>query len=383
MNRRQFVYAAAGSLAAQTPATVGFSDLEKKVVYHSPQTPGYTCWVGCWQMPDGTLMLSFHQANGPFEGRPGTRKDVLKSLFWPPQGKPEFVKYDMAGLDMQVIHLASANQGASWTSVSVEHAATPMNGWTCEPEVAASDGVIFRGVWGQYLPFYDVPQTGFWQSSRDVTQTWSAPRSFYPEQEWKTLPKRMRLLRDGRLAVSGAVARGDRVLETRRDWDANYRPALWFSEDRGEHWSAPLLVWDDAQVTPSEELDFAELPDGDLLVIIRVDQNRSRYQTVLRKDGKSWRPDPVRKLWIPHSGHPELLMTREGILLHLATDGIAWTRDKGEHWAYLEGRPRSGYYPRSMQLADGRVFCVYHVGGDNYYGQLDQRIEAITFRLKA
>jgi hypothetical protein len=89
----------------------------------------------------------------------------------------------------------------------------------------------------------------------------------------------------------------------------------------------------------------------------------------------------VRKLWIPHSGHPELLATREGVVLNLATDGIAWTRDEGKTWAYLEGRPRSGYYPRSMQLPDGRIFCVYHAGGDDYYGRTDQRIEAITFRL--
>ncbi len=24
----------------------------RKTIYHSPQTPGYTCWVGAWIMPD-------------------------------------------------------------------------------------------------------------------------------------------------------------------------------------------------------------------------------------------------------------------------------------------------------------------------------------------
>ncbi len=31
----------------------------RKTIYHSPQTPGYTCWVGAWQMPDQSLMVSF------------------------------------------------------------------------------------------------------------------------------------------------------------------------------------------------------------------------------------------------------------------------------------------------------------------------------------
>ncbi len=38
---------------------------------YSPQTPGVTCWVGAWIMPDGDLMTSFTQATGPVEA-PGT-----------------------------------------------------------------------------------------------------------------------------------------------------------------------------------------------------------------------------------------------------------------------------------------------------------------------
>jgi hypothetical protein len=28
-------------------------DRQRQTIYHSPQTPGYTCWVGTWTMPDG------------------------------------------------------------------------------------------------------------------------------------------------------------------------------------------------------------------------------------------------------------------------------------------------------------------------------------------
>ncbi len=48
------------------PVKVTATDVERFTVYHSPQTPGYTCWVGTWVMPDETLMVSFHQATGPF-----------------------------------------------------------------------------------------------------------------------------------------------------------------------------------------------------------------------------------------------------------------------------------------------------------------------------
>jgi hypothetical protein len=34
-------------------------DHMRRTIYHSPQTPGYTCWTGAWNMPDGNLMVSF------------------------------------------------------------------------------------------------------------------------------------------------------------------------------------------------------------------------------------------------------------------------------------------------------------------------------------
>ncbi len=365
----------------QSVKSLQVHDVVKRTVYHSPQTPGYTAWVGCWRMPEGKLMVSFHQATGPIEGRPRTRADVLEILDWPPKGKPEYSKYDMAGLNLEAIHLSSADDGAMWSKTSSEPAATPMNGWTCEPEVATKDGTIFRATWGQYLPFYDVPQTGYMQVSHDGSRTWSPPAAFFDERIWKTFPRRMRLLSDGRLVVAGGVVRMQPGVRTRPDWEAHISPALWFSDDREGHWSGPLIVWNDPHIPPSEEIDFAELPDGDLLVVFRVDAAHCRYQTLLRKTGQTWRPEPVRKTWLPHSGQPELLSLPGGIVLHLATDGIAWTADKGEHWAYVEGNVRTGYYPRSVLLPDGRVFCVYHVGSDDYYGRVDQRIEAITFAI--
>src|SRR4051812_37216141 len=31
----------------------------RQTIYHAPQKPGFTSWVGAWTMPDGSLMVSF------------------------------------------------------------------------------------------------------------------------------------------------------------------------------------------------------------------------------------------------------------------------------------------------------------------------------------
>ena len=79
---------------------------------------------------------------------------------------------------------------------------------------------------------------------------------------------------------------------------------------------------------------------------------------------------------------PELLATREGAILHVATNGIHYTVDAGATWNRLDA-PGSNYYPRSIQVADGRIYFFGHLGGDNAYGSVDQHISMDTFRLRA
>jgi hypothetical protein len=133
----------------------------------------------------------------------------------------------------------------------------------------------------------------------------------------------------------------------------------------------------------SEESDFAELQDGRLLFVHRADRPPSRWQSVMEPVGEGFRLADSGPAPFPHSGYPEMLSAREGVALHLATTGISWTGDAGESWHDL-GVGGTGYYPRSVQLPDGRVFCVFHRGGDNPYdGSVDQEIQAMTFRLQA
>jgi len=344
--------------AGAAPVKIAATDVQHFTVYHSPQTPGYTCWVGTWLMPDGTLMVSFHQATGPFTGRPMARKDIQKRLNWPPPGLSR--GYDMTGTIQKIIHLASSDGGHTWQQVSWEPFHTPMNGLTCEAETALPDGTLVRGVYGSWLVFYDVPHTGYLQFSTDRAKSWGPPRLL----KHSISPHRLRVLRDGRLAlVSGQ--------------------SLFLSADGGHTWSEPISAWPKEHATKlSTESDFAELPDGRLLFVHRADRPPSRWQSVLVPDGESFRLASSGPAPFPHSGHPEMLAAREGVALHLASTGIHWTADAGQTWHDL-GIGGTGYYPRSVQLPDGTIFCVYHRGGDNPYdGSVDQEIQAMTFRLQ-
>jgi hypothetical protein len=105
---------------------------------------------------------------------------------------------------------------------------------------------------------------------------------------------------------------------------------------------------------------------------------------LLEKRGAGWVLTDVRQAPFPHSGHPELLATREGPILHLATTGVHYTKD-GRRWTRLDFSPsmtyRSRYYPRAVQAEDGAIHVFGHVGADDGYGETNQSITMDTFRL--
>jgi len=161
---------------------------------------------------------------------------------------------------------------------------------------------------------------------------------------------------------------------------------MWISSNAGQTWSEPIVVLPAAEeegVSLTEECDFAELLDGRLLFVNRVSPGgANRWKSLLAPEGETFRLVSAAQSALPYSGHPEMLWAREGVALHLATTGIHWSGDAGENWHDL-GIGGTRYYPRSVQLPDGRIFCVYHRGGDDPYdGSVDQEIQAMTFRLQ-
>lgn len=372
---------------ALTPAVNGVAvavelnvvEHQRRTIYHSPQSPGFTSWVGAWTMPDGSLMVSFTQATGPVEGRPQAPPDVRQRLTWPPEGRPD---YDMTGLELRNVHLRSQDAGKTWSQASADAFKSCMNGVTGEAETALADGSVLRGVFGFYLPYdSDLPQTGFLQRSADGTKTWSKPQTPLDAAEYIMWPRRLRVLRDGRIVLAaGAAPSGSK---TRAELSKLVEPALLISADQGLTWKGPLkAILAEQRGGWTEEFDVAELGNGDLLCVFRRASDAHRWQSTLKKSGDSWVAQQAGPSSLPHSGQPELLATREGPILHLATTGIHWTSDAGESWQKLAA-PGTAYYPRAVQTADGRILVFGHVGGDDPYGKVDQSIVMDSFRLES
>jgi hypothetical protein len=357
----------------------------RRPIYHSPQTPGFTSWAGAWTMPDGSLMVCFTQATGPVKGRKRAPKDVQHKLSWPPAGRPG---YDMTGLDLRNVHLRSSDDGKTWQKVSADPFKSCMNGITGEAQTALADGTIIRGVWGYYLPYNpELPRTGYLQRSADGSKTWGKPEVLLDPAKFSAWPKRIRVLSDGRLIVLGGVAHVPANSRTRAKYNGLFEPLLMVSSDKGKTWAGPIQVVPQPhrQNWGGEEFDAAELPNGDLLCVFRRiapsgKRHEVRWQGLLKKSGNTWVPREVGPAPFPHSGHPDILATREGPILHVATTGIQYTTDAGKSWRKLNV-PGTAYYPRAIQSDDGRIFIFGHVGGDDAYGKTDQSIVMTSFRL--
>jgi hypothetical protein len=193
-------------------------------------------------------------------------------------------------------------------------------------------------------------------------------------------PSQIHQLRDGRLILMGGMVK-----------QADAKTALYLlkeffqSRDGGKTWSHIWTMPKEAGLC--EESDFVELDNGDLLFIHRAEHyqdnkyiSSNRLQTIFHRKGDGWEIGPVTAVPMPHSGYPELLKLREGPILHLGTDGI-WEIGPGlETWTRLD-LPGTPYYPRAIQLNDGRVLVVGHVGGDDEYGKVNQTIVGFTFKL--
>jgi hypothetical protein len=381
---------AASEMTATELPVVTPADYHHATVYHSPQTPGFTSWVGTWAMPNGDIMLTFTQATGPIEGRPLAPPEIQRQLDWPPKELSK--NYDMTGLEMTNVHLRSKDGGQSWEKVSADAFKSNMNGITGEPEVALPDGTILRAVWGHYLPYNpEVPKTGYIQRSHDNTASWGKPEVLLDPAKFMTYPKRLRLLRDGRLIAVGGVAYIPVASIVHREQaDVLVEPLLLVSADQGKTWEGPIKVVppENRRNWGGEEYDVAELANGDLLCVFRrPDPDKTgprrevRWQGVLKKQGLTWVPTTVGPAPFPHSGHPELLTTREGVTLHFATTGVHWTNDAGKSWHKLDV-PGTAYYPHSVQTRDGRILVFGHIGRDDAYGSVDQSIVMDSFRLK-
>lgn len=349
-------------------------DYERRTIYHSPQTPGYTCWAYMWRMSDGGTMVTFTQATGPTEGRKRAPAEILRHM---PNAQQQ-TAFDFTGLNLENVYTCSTDGGKTWEKVGSEPFTSCMNSMLAGGILVLRDGSFLRNVWGQNLVYSNIIPTGFLQRSTDGAKTWSKPEYISQDPKLQTWPKRLRQLRDGRLVMTGAASPYELDKWKWDDQCLKIRPCLWVSKDpAGKLWADPLYIA--PRGVSTEEWDVAELDNGDLLAVFRTN-DRKRCQSLLVKHGETWEPSPLQETPFPHSGQPELLVTREGIILHIASNGIWWTVDRGTTWTKSDV-PGSNYYPSAVQINDGIILVVSHVGSDDLYGKVDQSIVLDTFRL--
>jgi len=332
-------------IVRQGEVEIEVTDYSQKDIYHSPETPGWTEWVSLWQIPGGNLQCSFCQQTGPKE-------------------KPIGI----------VPIIESRDGGDTWTRVPND---IPVDGGSCSRGIVVlKDGTLVRATWGD--------PSGYVQRSMDNGKTWTENIDFLSPKEYRAWPTVMHALRDGRIVLmAGCWKRGDG-----NDPGARMTKMMFVSKDGGKTWGEPITLM---PLTPTEvgteESDFCELPNGDLFWIHRVVQYvqskpyGARMQSIVRREGDQWIPEPATAAPFSHTGSPAVLWTNEGLILHLATDGIYCTADTGKTWTRLP-IPGTAYYPRAVQISDGRIVCIGHLGGDNPYGSdVDMAIVQQTFRL--
>ena len=372
-------------------------------VYHSPQTPGHTAFVGAWIMPDGSLMTSFAQATGPLTGRQRAPLYLQRYLYNAgyapdPSGAKGQIdpKWDFWGLKLEAIYLRSTDGGRTWKRFRTDpfKAVYPAP-YTGQSVIGLKDGSLLRSVNGyDLLSNTSVPHTAFLQRLAPGAKSWSAPQVLLDPAKYIYQVSRIRQLSDGRLiAIGGStqypaptnaqIAAG--TYNVKRIQTAPSSKLLMVSSDQGRTWRNALTV-PPSERRLTDEWDAAELPNGDLLAVFRTPDPKTpggnlRYQALLKKSGSGWTLSDFHQSPFPSSGHPELLAVRGGPILYVDTKGIWYTDDAGDTWRRLPGAHNAQYYPRSVQAADGTVYVLSHVGGDSSYGEFDESIQLQRFRV--
>ena len=350
-------------------------DYQQKEIYHSPC--GYTSWVGLWQMPGGVIQAGFTQVTGPVDA-PLWNAPILQST----------------------------NSGGSWTVADPNLPATPAVTNPRAPGYYQMPPNSRRGMWvsadGETMvrPTWDIPHSdgsvhGYVLRSTDGGQTWSEPINLpagsYGSYSgvYPNLVKQVTLGSGNPALVlmAGVIPSGLTGVHP----NAYITKHMFLSTDQGQTWGDPIELM--PQTTGAcEESDFVQLPDGDLMWIHRAEHfdssgnylSTDRLKSISTRTGDTFVSQPASSVPFKPSIFPCELMTREGIILDLDSNGSHWSDDNGQTWHNLlvDGqRQVPNYYPKALQTADGTIVVLSHKGGDDRYGFTDQSIMQQTFRL--
>jgi hypothetical protein len=135
------------------------------------------------------------------------------------------------------------------------------------------------------------------------------------------------------------------------------------------------------------ETDFAELPNGDLVIINSSMSSTPGRQRILRtKDG--FVPSFMERSSSPVVPESICFIGDELLIGCMRNSKYFWSDDLGLNWYPLEGIPdniarsKEMYQPWLHHLGDGVVVAAGHYGGDNFVGEVDQYLMLHQFRVQ-
>jgi photosystem II stability/assembly factor-like uncharacterized protein len=367
--------------AAAKPPRARAVDFEERIIFRSPENPGFAAWAQLWADPTGgdtndlgaKLLLRRKPAPGEKVVHPPI--DVHR---WEAVALP--VKYDFAELVNESVYLRSRDAGATWTQTlrCPEPELNQSADSGCMSPIALPDGRMLSLSWG--MP-------GCLRESSDGGRTWRRLHELMDPAFYDVAPFTIRLLSDQKtLVIFCPYARswgpgklvGGR-LHSQPGSRAAWQAALFFSNDFGRTLTGPIPIFPNVPVT---EADFCELPSGDLLFVQNeMFANGHAHRQLIRKTKSAWVPEGMEEV---AKLAPEIFVrTDEGYLVGVSRNApYVWSEDDGVTWQAVEDIKSGEYQPRALRLKDNRILFLWHKGGDLPYGQADMYIGQHTFKLQ-
>lgn len=377
---------------------VKITEVEHVQVYKTAEVPKWSCWTRAWFTPKGHIRVSFLDMSGGPAG--------LKSSYSYECALPEALA--KLGIKRCYRWFESQDSGRTWQQINEVAASDPLKP---QPDsFLLLDNNLFLGIGGVWS-IWDIEKNSYstniighamaWISS-DGGQSWSTPVSLNNPDQSKAYSCHPRQLRDGTIVVPAygifdlknpGVAGIDSPPERGLFTDA----WLWFSKDRGKTWSRPLLLARGIPTRTNDEPELVELGNGDLLVVLRhanlLAKDAAVYlncgQIIVKKTTSGWQAGPLRQTNMQFRGFPALLRTRKGILICAGSNNqFNFSVDEGQTWSDTCKIPdpkynRHNHYPRLLELPDGRILSIYHIGNHWPYPPPpeNQWIHATSFRV--
>lgn len=361
-------------------------DVEVSEVYRAAVRPGYACWTTLWHDMEGSLYLAFAEKRRA----PNVLWEPVPLDFWESMGLPihYHASFCNGSKDVltELVVLRSEDDGATW----IESGRCPSKVINAFAWASLPDGRLIRVVSDDYVAFDPdyKPQLRV-EVSDDGGNTWQLHAVVL--EGFQTYAYCLKRLEDGTFILvapyqecfgPGRARQARHTIRPHAHRSLEYTTGVFFSRDEGRSWSGPMTAFPGDLVS---EPDFVELPSGDLLFVYSETgpgpgvQLRQKFFKVPH----GFLPGPVSKVisgWAPE----RFVLTRDGLLVGPQRGAIySCSNDEGATWHQVHGLPDCPYQPRIIELADGRLLTSWHIGGDNFFGELDQWVGTHGFRLEA